>query len=284
MEAKGGTLSGRHGPSFRAGLEHRWGVLVGAERTAVTKDGDFKRMVRVRMARTGESYTTARASLRPPIRARADADTVLRVVADHFGLDPDEIVGRDRRPPRPEARAAAMYLLVNDAGLRPAVVGAALGGRSPDTVRRAVARVASAVTRLGTAAQLATLRDGALASVGSEPAGVVDVPDWLEPVRHAGNGGGAEATAQRLANLAMRVADGKTQNGEIAPAAFLADRAGSDPLLLAVAWLTCRDVARDNPRDMVARAAMNLLAAAVDALGSPFRLPTIGMGRADALV
>jgi hypothetical protein len=41
----------------------RWGVLSAAQETIMTSHADFKRRVRARMARTGESYTTARARL-----------------------------------------------------------------------------------------------------------------------------------------------------------------------------------------------------------------------------
>jgi hypothetical protein len=41
----------------------RWGVLSGARETIMTSHADFKRRVRARMAKTGESYTTARARL-----------------------------------------------------------------------------------------------------------------------------------------------------------------------------------------------------------------------------
>ena len=55
----------------RACLAGRWGIAGAAPETSMTKQADFKRRVRERMARTGESYTAAREQLlaRPPSEA-----------------------------------------------------------------------------------------------------------------------------------------------------------------------------------------------------------------------
>lgn len=168
------------------------------------------------MARTGESYTTARAQLRSGPEVPEGARAVLQVVANHFGLDLMELSGRDRRPPRPEAREAATFLLVADAGLTTPEVGLLLGGRSPDTVRRSVARVAGRLEGAGTASQLATLRDG-IASLLVDPSeSGTTVPSWMTAVLDD-QGVPDEPRAVRLAELALRLADGK-------PVAYLPPR------------------------------------------------------------
>src|SRR5690348_15036402 len=63
-EAKGGPPPGR-GVSHRscARRSDRWGSAAGTRETIMTRQADFKRRVRARMAKTGESYATARSRL-----------------------------------------------------------------------------------------------------------------------------------------------------------------------------------------------------------------------------
>ena len=58
----------------RACLAGRWGITGAAPETSMTKQADFKRRVRERMARTGESYTAARGQLLA--RSGSDAGTL----------------------------------------------------------------------------------------------------------------------------------------------------------------------------------------------------------------
>ena len=183
---------------------------------ALTKNDDFKRKVRARMSRTGESYTAARARLRPTAPTAGMTGAVLQAVADHFGLDRDDLVGRDRRPPRPEARDTASYLLVRDLGLGPADVGAALGGRSSPTVRRAVNRVLSRLEDPGTSSQLAILRAGLSPSNGG--AGSDEPAPWLvTTLRDRPTGQELTDASRRVANLAMRLSDGKPVSRMLTP-------------------------------------------------------------------
>ena len=55
----------------RACLAGRWGATGAAPETSMTKQADFKRRVRARMARTGESYTAARGQLLAGSAAKA---------------------------------------------------------------------------------------------------------------------------------------------------------------------------------------------------------------------
>src|SRR5207248_2112692 len=63
-EAKGGLPLGR-GVIRRscARRRDRWGSADGTRETIMTKQADLKRRVRARMAKTGESYATARSRL-----------------------------------------------------------------------------------------------------------------------------------------------------------------------------------------------------------------------------
>src|SRR5690348_16960713 len=68
MEAKGGPAlsTGHRRASDRAGRDRQAGSPAAtAWRTTMTRNADFKRRVRERMVRTGESYATARAHLLP---------------------------------------------------------------------------------------------------------------------------------------------------------------------------------------------------------------------------
>ena len=74
-KAKGGTPSDRF--NFAAAVGRGWGTTTSAKGSEVmTEDKDFKRVVRTRSAKTGESYQAARRQLKgkqPVFSARVDA-------------------------------------------------------------------------------------------------------------------------------------------------------------------------------------------------------------------
>src|SRR5215216_8087788 len=99
-EAKGGTLPDRAAPgAFRSrGQAAGEPARDPTEDWVMPTDKDFKRLVRARMGRTGESYTTARARLRPdgdptrpgPLRGRhPDTAALTRLLAALGVTGPD---------------------------------------------------------------------------------------------------------------------------------------------------------------------------------------------------
>ena len=68
---------------------------------------------------------------------------VVRIVAVHFNLTPDDLLGSVRSQPIAHARQVAMYLLREENGLSYAQIGRELGGRDHSTVRYGASRVAA---------------------------------------------------------------------------------------------------------------------------------------------
>jgi chromosomal replication initiator protein len=66
---------------------------------------------------------------------------VVRVVAEHFRLHPDDLTGRKRTKDIAAARQIAMYLLREENGLSLPAIGEQLGGRDHSTVRYGVEQV-----------------------------------------------------------------------------------------------------------------------------------------------
>jgi len=125
------------------------------EGDVVTTDRDFKRMVRERMAKTGESYVVARAQLRRPMAD--DGSRVIEKVAQHFGCSVEDLTGPSRRSRLVWARQLVMYLLAVDGELSVQAVGQSLGGRPAHVVRHAIDKVGSLRRQPVVASQLAAL-------------------------------------------------------------------------------------------------------------------------------
>jgi chromosomal replication initiator protein len=66
---------------------------------------------------------------------------VLRIVAEHFGLRPEDLTGRKRTKEIAYARQITMYLLREENDLSLPAIGDQLGGRDHSTVRYGVERV-----------------------------------------------------------------------------------------------------------------------------------------------
>ena len=66
---------------------------------------------------------------------------MVRIVADHFGLEVEDLTGRRRTGEIARARQVAMYFLREENGLSLPAVGELLGGRDHTTVRYGVAKV-----------------------------------------------------------------------------------------------------------------------------------------------
>ena len=77
-----------------------------------------------------------------PQRLPSPPAMVVRIVAEHFGLRPDDLTGRKRTKEIAGARQIAMYLLREENDLSLPAIGDQLGGRDHSTVRYGVERVA----------------------------------------------------------------------------------------------------------------------------------------------
>ena len=85
----------------------------------------------------------------PDARSEVTAQQVLSGVARHFGLAPEQILGRNRTASVALARQVAMYLLVSELGMSPTGAGRFLAGRNHSTVIHGVARVRQAMENDG---------------------------------------------------------------------------------------------------------------------------------------
>jgi chromosomal replication initiator protein len=72
---------------------------------------------------------------------------VIRIVADHFSLRPEDLTGRKRTKEIANARQIAMYLLREENDLSLPAIGDHLGGRDHSTVRYGVEQVAKELER-----------------------------------------------------------------------------------------------------------------------------------------
>jgi chromosomal replication initiator protein len=95
-----------------------------------------------------------------PQRKPCSPDGVVRIVALHFNLTPEELTGRGRSQPVAHARHVAMYLLRAENGLSYPRIGRVLGGRDHSTIRHGVTKMEKDIAEdNGLRAEIARLRD-----------------------------------------------------------------------------------------------------------------------------
>ena len=82
-----------------------------------------------------------------PQRRPREASSVVQIVARHFGLTENDLLGRSRTKEIANARHLAMYLLREENGLSLIHIGDLLGGRDHSTVRHGVEKVAKDIDR-----------------------------------------------------------------------------------------------------------------------------------------
>ena len=82
-----------------------------------------------------------------PQRRPREAASVVRIVARHFHLTEETLLGRSRTKEVANARQMAMYLLREENGLSLINIGELLGGRDHSTVRHGVEKVAQDIER-----------------------------------------------------------------------------------------------------------------------------------------
>jgi chromosomal replication initiator protein len=82
-----------------------------------------------------------------PQRRPREATSVVQIVARHFGLTENDLLGRSRTKEIASARQMAMYLLREENGLSLIHIGELLGGRDHSTVRHGVEKVAQDIDR-----------------------------------------------------------------------------------------------------------------------------------------
>jgi chromosomal replication initiator protein len=82
-----------------------------------------------------------------PQRRPREASSVVQIVARHFGLTENDLLGRSRTKEIANARQLAMYLLREENGLSLIHIGDLLGGRDHSTVRHGVEKVAQDIDR-----------------------------------------------------------------------------------------------------------------------------------------
>lgn len=82
-----------------------------------------------------------------PQRAPCTPTSVIRIVAGHFNLRPEDLTGRERTKEVANARQIAMYLLRKENGLSLPAIGEQLGGRDHSTVRYGVEQVVKELER-----------------------------------------------------------------------------------------------------------------------------------------
>lgn len=82
-----------------------------------------------------------------PTRTPCTPKMLVQVVADYFGLQADDLVGRKRTQEIANARQVAMYLLREEHDLSLPAIGEQLGGRDHSTVRYGIEQVANDLER-----------------------------------------------------------------------------------------------------------------------------------------
>ncbi len=82
-----------------------------------------------------------------PVRVPCTPTSVIRIVADHFHLRPEDLTGRKRTKDIANARQIAMYLLREENDLSLPAIGEQLGGRDHSTVRYGVEQVVKELER-----------------------------------------------------------------------------------------------------------------------------------------
>ena len=81
----------------------------------------------------------------PDSRAEITPEQMLKVVAQHYRIAEEKILGRGRTAAVAEARQVAMYLLATELGMTPTDTGRALGGRNHSTVIHGVGKIRDAI-------------------------------------------------------------------------------------------------------------------------------------------
>ncbi len=107
-------------------------------------EGALNRLImQARLANTSLSVGLAASILSnlAPQRTPCTPVTVIRVVAEHFRLQADDLTGRKRTKAIAVARQIAMYLLREENGLSLPAIGEQLGGRDHSTVRYGVEQI-----------------------------------------------------------------------------------------------------------------------------------------------
>ncbi len=95
-----------------------------------------------------------------PQRKPCSPDGVVRIVALHFNLTPEELIGRGRSQPVAHARHVAMYLLRAENALSYPRIGRVLGGRDHSTIRHGVTKMEQDIAEDDALrAEVAKLRD-----------------------------------------------------------------------------------------------------------------------------
>jgi chromosomal replication initiator protein len=95
-----------------------------------------------------------------PQRRPREAASVVQIVARHYNLTKDALLGRSRTKQIANARQVAMYLLREENGLSLINIGEILGGRDHSTVRHGVEKVAQDIERdEGVRREVVTLRE-----------------------------------------------------------------------------------------------------------------------------
>jgi len=95
-----------------------------------------------------------------PQRKPCSPDGVVRIVALHFNLTPEELTGRGRSQPVAHARHVAMYLLRAENDLSYPRIGRVLGGRDHSTIRHGVTKMEKDIAEDDALrAEVAKLRD-----------------------------------------------------------------------------------------------------------------------------
>lgn len=113
-------------------------------------EGALNRLVmQARLHNTGLSVALATNILSnlAPQRTPCTPSAVVRIVAEHFRLQPDDLTGRRRTQEIANARQITMFLLREENALSLPVIGAHLGGRDHSTVRYGIEQVAQALER-----------------------------------------------------------------------------------------------------------------------------------------
>ena len=82
-----------------------------------------------------------------PQRRPREAASVVQIVARHFHLTTEDLLGRSRTKEIANARQLAMYLLREENGLSLINIGEILGGRDHSTVRHGVEKIAQDIER-----------------------------------------------------------------------------------------------------------------------------------------
>ena len=82
-----------------------------------------------------------------PQRRPREAASVVQIVARHFHLTTEDLLGRSRTKEIANARQLAMYLLREENGLSLINIGELLGGRDHSTVRHGVEKIAQDIER-----------------------------------------------------------------------------------------------------------------------------------------